>query len=292
VLPANAVHQEKSPSDRNALAVADRTMQTLKKDLAARIANKGGTWHSQLQAVMKAYNGRPQSAVHGSPENVDDDGLQTFKIYQDNAAKFVHNEKLYKRRAADVEKAGAYREAIQEPFHRSFKPAYGPVRQLESVTAGREFVRDATGRKVLLKHVKPVHAASGEPLASMTTAQVKKADLQGIAREIHEWLSRGPQTAEAVNIRWGAQVLNKGVKTAKTVMKMFPEFFAESAGRWHALVLAHPSGAPVRESRTAREELPDDLRGPAPSRATGAEMLPAGRRITRSVARANPGLGV
>ena len=290
-IPPSATHQAKSPSDRNAIAVVDRVMQTLKKDLAARIANKGGTWHSQLQAVMRAYNARPQSAVHGSPEGMDDDGLQTFKVYQDNAGKFAHNEKLYKRRSADVEKAGAFREAIQEPFHRSFKPSYGPVRQLGSVMGGREFVRDASGRKVLLKHVKPVHSASAEPLASMTKAHVKKETLRGIAGEIHEWLARGPQRGEAVNIRWGAQALNKGVPKATAITKMFPELFAETGGRWHALVLAHPIAAPARPLRAAREEIPDDLGVAAPSRATGAEMLPAGRRITRSVVRANPGLG-
>jgi hypothetical protein len=288
VLPPNAVHQEKSPSDRNALAVADRCMQTLKKDLAARIANHGGTWHSQLQAAMKAYNARPQAAVHGAPEKMDDDGLQTFKVYQDNAAKFAHNEKLYRRRAAEVEKAGAFREAIQEPFHRSFKPAYGPVRHLGRVVGGREYVVDAAGRKVLLKHVKPVHSASAEPLASMTTPHVKKTEVQEIAWQIHDWLSRGSQTTEAVNARWGAQALNKGLKSPKTLMKMFPELFSESRGRWHALVLAHPEIQP----RRVAEELPDDLRFAAPSRATGAEMLPAGRRITRSITRANPGLGV
>ena len=253
VLPANAVHQEKSPSDRNALAVADRCMQTLKKDLAARIANKGGTWHSQLHATIEAYNARPQEAVHGSPEKMDDDGLQTFKVYQDNAAKFTHNERLYKRRAAEMEKAGAFREAIQEPFHRSFKPTYGPVRQLGSVMGGREFVRDASGRKVLLKHVKPVHSASGEPLGAMTKVHVKKETLRGIAQEIHEWLVRGPQRGEAVNIRFGAQALNKGIQKVTTIMKMFPEMFTESESRWHALVLAKQATAEVQTvSRSSR----------------------------------------
>ena len=206
---------------------------------------------------MKADNARPQSAVHGSPEGMDDDGLQTFKVYQDNAAKFEHNEKLYKRRAEEVEKSGAFREAIQEPFHRSFKPAYGPVRQLGSVGRGRGVVRDASGKTVLLKHVKPVHSASGEPLRAMTKVHVKKETLRGIAQEMHEWLARGPQRGEAVNIRWGAQALNKGVQKATTIMKMFPELFAESVGRWHALVMAKSSmvddHAVSRSSRLATQ---------------------------------------
>ena len=293
VLPEGCFHVEKDPTDRNAIAVVDRAIQTVKKDLAARIAHHGGDFHSQLEAVVKAYNARPQAAVHGPPEEVEKQGLQEFKVYQDNAKKFEQNEKLYQRRAAEVERAGAFREAIQEPFHRSFKPAWGPVRPLQQVLGGREFVLDDSGRRVLLKHTKAVNPASGEPVASMTTAAVKKADLEPLAKEIHEWLTRAPQTVDAVNARWGAQILNLRARSAPALMKMFPELFAERNGRWHALVLSHPPGPmpmqPIRRA-AAREEIPDAERPAAPSRATGAEMIPAGRRITRSVAAANPGL--
>ena len=42
-LPAEAVHRTKRPEDRNAIAVVDRGIQTLKKDLATRVARKGGS---------------------------------------------------------------------------------------------------------------------------------------------------------------------------------------------------------------------------------------------------------
>ena len=38
------VHRTKRPEDRNATAVVDRGIQTLKKDLATRVARKGGQW--------------------------------------------------------------------------------------------------------------------------------------------------------------------------------------------------------------------------------------------------------
>ena len=41
-LPAEAVHRTKRPEDRNAIAAVDRGIQTLKKDLATRVARKGG----------------------------------------------------------------------------------------------------------------------------------------------------------------------------------------------------------------------------------------------------------
>ena len=41
-LPGGAVHRQKDPSDRNATTVVDRTIQTLKKDLAGMVARRGG----------------------------------------------------------------------------------------------------------------------------------------------------------------------------------------------------------------------------------------------------------
>ena len=45
---AEAVRRTKRPEDRNATAVVDRGMQTLKKDLATRVARKGGQWSDHL----------------------------------------------------------------------------------------------------------------------------------------------------------------------------------------------------------------------------------------------------
>ena len=50
-LPAEAVHRTKRPKDRNAIAVVDRGIQTLKKDLATRVAC--------------GPQGRPRGGVHG-----------------------------------------------------------------------------------------------------------------------------------------------------------------------------------------------------------------------------------
>ena len=48
-----AVRQTKRPEDRNAVAVVDRGIQTLKKDLATRVARKGGQWSDHFQRVEK-----------------------------------------------------------------------------------------------------------------------------------------------------------------------------------------------------------------------------------------------
>ena len=48
-LPEEAVHRTKRPEDRNATAVVDRGIQTLKKDLATRVARKGGQWSDHFE---------------------------------------------------------------------------------------------------------------------------------------------------------------------------------------------------------------------------------------------------
>ena len=70
-----AAHRTKRPEDRNAIAVVDRGIQTLKKDLATRVARKGGQWsdHFERAALQRAAprdgarraRGRGEAAGHG-----------------------------------------------------------------------------------------------------------------------------------------------------------------------------------------------------------------------------------
>ena len=83
-LPAEAVHRTKRPEDRNATAVVDRRIQTLKKDLAMRVARKGGQW-SHFEQTASAYNARPHETVHGAPEDVEKQPATEFRVLQDNA---------------------------------------------------------------------------------------------------------------------------------------------------------------------------------------------------------------
>ena len=66
-----AVRRTKRPEDRNAIAVVDRGIQTLKKDLATRVARKGGQWSDHFERAAGAYNARPHETVHGAPEDVE-----------------------------------------------------------------------------------------------------------------------------------------------------------------------------------------------------------------------------
>ena len=138
-LPENAVHRTKRPEDRNAIAVVDRGIQTLKKDLATRVARKGGQWSDHFERAAGAYNARPHETVHGAPEDVEKQPATEFRVLQDNADKFQHNKDLTERRVKAVQGADERGEELQPSVRR----------------------RAAAGGRGL--HDRPQHGGPGDP---------------------------------------------------------------------------------------------------------------------------------
>ena len=170
-LPGGAVHRQKDPSDRNATAVVDRAIQTLKKDLAGMVARRGGGWGEHVDEAAEAYNARPHQAVTVAPEDVETMPAATFRVYQDNARKFKHNDELTRSRQRRLDEAGAFRAPTNAA--RSFQPQYGAVREVagyDSMT-----VRATDGSETLLKHALPVPRGSAEPQARLTRPPVPLA---------------------------------------------------------------------------------------------------------------------
>ena len=65
-LPGGAVHRQKDPTDRNATAVVDRAIQTLKKDLAGMVARRGGGWGEHVdEAAGRGGGGLQRPAAPG-----------------------------------------------------------------------------------------------------------------------------------------------------------------------------------------------------------------------------------
>ena len=155
--------------DRNATAVIDRAIQTLKKDLAGKVARDGGGWAEHVAEVTEAYNARPHQAVTVAPENVETRPAAT--VLRDNAEKFEHNKNLTEGRQRRLEEAGAFRAPTNAA--RSFQPQYGAVRELagyDSMT-----VRATDASETLLKHALPAPRGSGEPRGRLTRPPVPLA---------------------------------------------------------------------------------------------------------------------
>ena len=120
---------------RNATAVVGRGIQTLKKDLATRVARKGGQWSDHFERA--AYNARPHETVYGAPEDVEKQPATKFRL-QDNADKFQHNKDLTDRRMKAVED-----EELQPPVRR---PEHGgPGDPAEAGAAGAAGQRQRGG---------------------------------------------------------------------------------------------------------------------------------------------------
>ena len=182
-LPGGAVHRQKDPSDRNATAVVDRAIQTLKKDLAGMVARRGGGWGEHVDEAAEAYNARPHQAVTVAPEDVETKPAATFRVYQDNAEKFQHNKRLTEGRQRRLQEAGAFRAPTNAA--RSFQPQYGPARDLASFDS--MVVRGTDGSETLLKHALPVPRGSAEPVARLTRRPVPLA-----VRQLRDF-NRAPQ---------------------------------------------------------------------------------------------------
>ena len=151
--------RNKDRDDRNAIAVCDRAMSTIKLDLKKRSLNKDGQWPDMLQAVVRGYNGRYHGAVHGAPNEVETNDVQHFMVKQDNADKMTYNNQLNERREVAVVKAGWYRPPIHPPRDQRFTQRigalrYGPAVKVHGLRAGVLF--DRQGRSQLVKQVLPV----------------------------------------------------------------------------------------------------------------------------------------
>jgi hypothetical protein len=220
-LPKGGIHVVKPKGDRNALAVNDRTMQTLKQDLAQKVGQTGKPWANHLAQVTKEYNDRTNSAVHGAPNEVGKENVQTFMVLQDNAHKFQHNAAVTQRRVNALESAGAFRAPV-ENAGRSFRPKYGAEREYSHTTMGQAV--DTNGRSFLLKQVQPVPRGSGEPKGELATA-LKPPTLRGLAEEVAQQMAgKAPESYYSVQNRLKDRLGTKGI-TAVKFLKMFKDLF-------------------------------------------------------------------
>ena len=129
------IHQTRDVRDTNGLAIVDRGIQSIKRDLAQEVGKKKGTrWADVAEKVVQDHNEQPQQAVFGSPDSVEKNPIQQFKVLQQNADHYATNAKSTERMTAAIEKAGYFREPIDNGG-RSFKPKYGPAQKVEMVNS-------------------------------------------------------------------------------------------------------------------------------------------------------------
>ncbi len=127
------IHVQRDVRDRNGLAIVDRGIQSIKRDLAAEVGKKKGTrWSDVAEKVVEDHNEKPNAAVFGAPGTVATNPVQQFKVLQRNAENYEVDIKNSRRQTEAIQKAGYFREPIDNGG-RSFRPAYGPAQKVERV---------------------------------------------------------------------------------------------------------------------------------------------------------------
>ncbi len=268
VMP-RVIHVAKDPKDKNAIAVIDRGIQTIKKDIAADIADEGGRWDQKVDGVTKAYNNRPHSHTIVPPSDVKDNDVATFKLMQKNANAFMTNHAQTQSKTTALREAGAFR--AYEPNARSFNPQYtDSVFNIKSVKGDK--VTNASGKTFLLKNTQAVPQGSRKPLGRLTDATIpRKTRYQERANDVIDFLAErgGEMTLVSFesSIRRGEaegliKILRKNNITIRGFLRLYPESFVVRSG-FVKLKTVNPGQAPeAPEAPEAAEAAP----APAPRR--------------------------
>jgi hypothetical protein len=127
------IHQSRDVRDTNGLAVVDRAIQSIKRDLAAEVGKAKGTkWADVAEKVVNDHNEKPNPAVFGAPESVTKNPVQEFKVLQRNAENYTLDKIQTEQQKDAVRRADYVREPVDNGG-RSFKPQYGPAIPVENV---------------------------------------------------------------------------------------------------------------------------------------------------------------
>jgi hypothetical protein len=266
---AGIAHATKAVSDPNGIAVLDRAMQTLKKDISSDLVDgEHKYWDDALEPVTDAYNNRPHSTTIVPPSEVENNGHAQFKLLQKNASNFAVNRSQTLARTAQVKEAGAFR--AYEPNSRSFNPQWGKAFNVKSVKGDQ--VTNTSGKSFPLKQVQAVPRGSTEAIGKLTDNTLsRKARFQERANDVVDMLAgRGSQMslveferAIRANAAEGLiKVLRKANMTIRGFIRLYPELFtmrsgvvklktqpAEPAAEPAAEAEPEPAAEPVRRRR-------------------------------------------
>ena len=150
--------KSKGNASPNDLAVLDRCIQTIRKDITSRMMEEPGkTWAQVLKASIVSYNTSIHGTMRDAPNDVGEEPILQFLQLSDNAKKYAHNDKLAKKRVARVQEQGAFRRPKKaKAFGRGFEAKFGDKEKLESVNDGTLVKAQGDPRKIDVKSILPV----------------------------------------------------------------------------------------------------------------------------------------
>ena len=227
-------HVVKDPDDRNAIAVVDRAISTIKRAIARRQAVKGGSWFSNLDAAVAGYNKSEHSAINAAPQNMSNEAIFSLKIVA--AKNFQANSDMIQSRKDKLLKAGGFRTYI--PNKKGLKQRTdaqtwsADIKDVNSFPAPGT-VEDSAGNRTLTKLTRPVPRDS----SAVAPARVPQppAPLEPYARVLRGFLGPGKtygQAAKEMKPRDPASAaLKESRLTFKEFVASFPSFLRIHDGR-------------------------------------------------------------
>ena len=230
---ANIVH--KYSRGINSLALLDRAIRGLKKQLSQRLIRQGRglKWDSMVQTVEDAYNSKLHTSINATPDEAAKDDaagrIVQFQIQKENAAAYAHNDALNSRQEKTVTEAGAFRHALgKTAFERGDRPKYGEVRAVAKVERGQ--VTDVQGQTVSIKEVKAVprdtrDIAPPDMRGRGLRDQKIKADLREFADDLHAALGDRELAVTAAS-----RLMGEAFRKAKPSTLLFTQFLAYYPG--------------------------------------------------------------
>ena len=150
--------KSKGTGEPNAIAVLDRCIQTLRKDVTSRMMEEPTkTWNQVLGASIVAYNRSIHGTMRDAPNDVGKEPILQFLQISDNAKKYKHNDALAKKRVAKVKDAGAFRRPKKaKAFGRGFEAKWNEKQDLEGVQDGTLLKATGDPRLIDVKSTLPV----------------------------------------------------------------------------------------------------------------------------------------
>ena len=225
-------HVIKDKNDYQALATLDRAMGVVKKMLQRRQEARGGTWLSNLDASIEAYNNTEHGGIDAEPAHLTDDRI--FSLKKQAAEDLQENTALLQKRKEKLETDGGYR------THLPKENLKGLRRRIDANTWSREvhqvsgfpepgIVEDTEGNITLTKFAKPVPKDTSRLAAR---PQPRPPDnLQRFAEKLRTILpSRGTTSKQAAKLMKN----EPGFKDALSMARMS---FTAFVNRFPSLVI-------------------------------------------------------
>jgi len=182
-------HTVKDVNDRNAIAMVDRAIGTIKRALKRRETAKGGNWLSNLDATVAGYNKTEHGSINTSPANMTDEAV--FALMKEAAEKFAENSAMIQKRQDKLQDQGGYR--VHVPGRGGLKRRTdantwsSDIHQVSSFPAPG-VVEDTEGKRTLTKLTRHVPINSS---AAARTQAPRPTHLESYARQIRDFLGRG-----------------------------------------------------------------------------------------------------